>query len=227
MIENLPVGEAVTLNCSYVIERADANATIRNAAAANGTTPAPEDPKPEPKEDETEGRNVENIYNLTIHYVYAAGGIAAPDVTGQYLAGEAFGPFNSPEIEGYAPDYRFVRSDVKGMPARDVEFTVVYTAVPAVSLVPLEPAAPVPGAAIVPEGDGGVDVVPVMDEEVPLANRELAGHLCCIMHFLLMMLALLVYVFYTKSMKRQQARVAKLRDEFETESPRRRLGLDR
>lgn len=53
------------------------------------------------------------------------------------------------------------------------------------------------------------------------------GHLCCIMHFLLMMLALLVYVFYTKSMKRQQARVAKLRDEFETELHRRRLGLDR
>ena len=69
--------------------------------------------------------------------------------------------------------------------------------------------------------------MPVMDEEVTLANLELAGHLCCIMHFLLMMLALLVYVFYTKSMKRQQARVAKLRDEFETESPRRRLGLDR
>ena len=218
MIENLPVGEAVTLNCSYVIERADANATIRNAAAANGTTPAPEDPEPEPKEDETEGRNVENIYNLTIHYVYAAGGIAAPDVTGQYLAGGAFGPFNSPEIEGYAPDYRFVRSDVKGMPARDVEFTVVYTAVPA---------APVPGAAIVPEGDGGVDVVPVMDEEVPLTNRELAGHLCCIMHFLLMILALLVYVFYTKSMKKQQARVAKLRDEFETETHKRRLGIGR
>ena len=66
-----------------------------------------------------------------------------------------------------------------------------------------------------------------MDEEVPLTNRELAGHLCCIMHFLLMILALLVYVFYTKSMKKQQARVAKLRDEFETETHKRRLGIGR
>lgn len=73
--------------------------------------------------------------------------------------------------------------------------------------------------------DDNVEVVPVLDEEVPLADMDLEEHHCCILHFLLMLIALIIYAFYTSSMKRRQQRIAELRDELETETLKRRLGL--
>lgn len=80
-------------------------------------------------------------------------------------------------------------------------------------------------------------VVPVADEEVPLAVPEVtvdeadntltrvddeavplaAGpheHKCCILHFLILLLALIVELFYTKSMKKHQKKIFEARREI-------------
>ncbi|WP_171031749.1 InlB B-repeat-containing protein, partial [[Clostridium] hylemonae] len=52
------------------------------------------------------------------------------------------------------------------------------------------------------------------DEGVPLANRASKDHKCCILHFLLLLLALLVEIGYTRSMKKRQERIFELREEI-------------
>ena len=52
------------------------------------------------------------------------------------------------------------------------------------------------------------------DEGVPLANRASKDHDCCILHFLLLLLALLVEIGYTRSMKKRQERIFELREEI-------------
>lgn len=64
-----------------------------------------------------------NVFNLTIHYVYAEGGKAFDD----YAASVTFGnPYsvNSPVIDGYTADTTVVSGT---MPANNVEVTVTYT----------------------------------------------------------------------------------------------------
>lgn len=64
-----------------------------------------------------------NVFNLTIHYVYAEGGKASDD----YAASVTFGnPYsvNSPVIDGYTADTTVVSGT---MPAENVEVTVIYT----------------------------------------------------------------------------------------------------
>ena len=286
VLPELAVGETANLRCEYTVARGDANASIGNRVEVTS------DEGDDPSDDETDVTPVENIYNLTIHYVYADGTTAAPDVTAQYLEGESFS-YTSPTIEGYTPNFLFLRTDVQGMPAKDVELTVVYTAnpavvtppaddtppappaddtpaddtppapptapvvppaddtpvvppappaPPAVPVVPADPVAPVvpapddglvaveeepvpTGGAVVADDDGNLTILPVEDEEVPLTNRQLDDHSCCILSFLLMLAAMIVYTCYTSSMKKRQKKIAKLRDQYEAEILRRELGL--
>lgn len=253
VLPELAVGETANLRCEYTVARGDANASIGNKVEVTS------DEGDDPSDDETDVTPVENIYNLTIHYVYADGTTAAPDVTAQYLEGESFS-YTSPTIEGYTPNFLFLRTDVQGMPAKDVELTVVYTAnpavvtppaddtppappappaVPVVPAGPVAPVVPVPddglvaveeepvptGGAVVADDDGNLTILPVEDEEVPLTNRQLDDHSCCILSFLLMLAAMIVYTCYTSSMKKRQKKIAKLRDQYEAEILRRELGL--
>ena len=258
-ISRMVPGEVVTLECSYVITRADAGTALGNRVEV--TT---DHPDTTPKDDTTPTTSVEDIYTLTINYVYADGTTAAPSVVAQYLAGETFG-YTSPTIEGYTPSAAFVRSSAAGMPANDFEYTVVYTA-DAAPIVPTPgtpdnqaPIVPIPGGTtpggttpgtpvtatpvtatpvtatpvtatpdvltgveITEDEDGNIEVTPVVDEEVPLANRDLDDHDCCVLHFLLMLAALIVYAAYTRSMKKRQARIAELAEELETEMLKRK-----
>ena len=77
----------------------------------------------------TESENVikvfykKNVFNLTIHYVYADGGMAAADHTGSVTFGASYS-VDSPTIDGYAAD----KTTVSGtMPANNVEVTVTYS----------------------------------------------------------------------------------------------------
>ena len=264
-IAALAPGEEVILNCQYTVVRADAGRNIQNAAVVNTDPVRPtgpdENPNPiDPGEEITPEvpANVENIYDLIIHYVYADGTTAAPDVTGQYLEGETYG-YASPTIAGYTPNYAFMRSDANGMPARRVELTVTYTAIPGTPTTPTPTAdtptttpvpptpivvvpgttTPVPtpapvligeeevplGGEVALDDNGDVTVVPVEDEEVPLANRDLDDHACCLFHFLLAVATIIIYAFFTKSMKKRQARVNELKDQLETELLKRKLGI--
>lgn len=69
----------------------------------------------------------------------------------------------------------------------------------------------------VDDTDEGYDLTSVADTEIPLANKTIDDHVCCILHFLLMLLALIVLGFYTRSMKKRQARIFELREELELE----------
>lgn len=64
-----------------------------------------------------------NVFNLTIHYVYAEGGTAADDHTESVTFND---PYNvtSPTINGYTADKTVVSGT---MPANNVEVTVTYT----------------------------------------------------------------------------------------------------
>ena len=75
------------------------------------------------------------------------------------------------------------------------------------------------------DDDGNLTILPVEDEEVPLTNRQLDDHSCCILSFLPMLAAMIVYTCYTSSMKKRHKKIAKLRDQYEAEILRRELGL--
>ena len=65
-----------------------------------------------------------NVFNLTIHYVYAEGGaVAAPDHTENVTFNSTYS-VTSPTINGYTADTTVVSGT---MPAENVEVTVTYT----------------------------------------------------------------------------------------------------
>lgn len=64
----------------------------------------------------------QTVFRLSINYIYRNGKTAAPSYTGQMDVGAEY-RISSPEISGYAPTKALV-SGV--MPARDVEYTVIY-----------------------------------------------------------------------------------------------------
>ncbi len=78
---------------------------------------------------------------------------------------------------------------------------------------------------ITEDEDGNIVVMPVEDEEVPLADRELADHECCILSFLLMLATLIIYSCFTHNMKKRQKKLAELKDQLAEETLRRQLGI--
>lgn len=64
-----------------------------------------------------------NVFNLTIHYVYAEGGTAAEDHTDSVTFNDTYS-VTSPTINGYTADTPVVSGT---MPAKNVEVTVTYT----------------------------------------------------------------------------------------------------
>lgn len=100
----------------------------------------------------------------------------------------------------------------------------VVPATPTVVIPPTQTPAGAIDAEITENEDGGYDLTPIEDTETPLANTNLDDHACCILHFLLMLLALLVLILYTKSMKKRQARIFERREELELKKAGNGLG---
>ena len=133
----------------------------------------------------------------------------------------------------------------------DLTFTATFTATPVTP--PATPDNPRPnnptrpsGQTTEPTGNAFVDnvVTPVVetvkekaakiqevfnsdDEDVPLADQNLDNHKCCILHFLIMLITLLVYALATKSMKKRQKKLHEVREELDCELARRGLPLSR
>ena len=61
------------------------------------------------------------------------------------------------------------------------------------------------------------------DDQVPLADQKLDDHKCCILHFLIMLLALIIGIFATSSMKKRQKKLQEVREELDCELARRGL----
>ena len=169
-----------------------------------------------------------NSYNLTVHYRNVGGAAVADSYHGTYKFGETW-KIVSPIVAGYYdPQIRSISSGANGMPAQDLEYVVTYTAIPVPA--PDPGPAPNPGpddgdddddtppAPVEPEEPGDYEVDPddytlteVEDNETPLANLNLEGHTCCILHLLLMLAAMVVLGFDTKSRKKHQARIFELK----------------
>lgn len=169
-----------------------------------------------------------NSYNLTIHYRNVGGAAVADSYHGTYKFGETW-KVVSPIVAGYYdPQIRSISSGANGMPAQDLKFVVTYTAIPVPA--PDPGPAPNPGpddgdddddtppAPVEPEEPSDYEVDPddytlteVEDNETPLANLNLEGHTCCILHLLLMLAAMVVLGFDTKSRKKHQARIFELK----------------
>lgn len=62
-------------------------------------------------------------------------------------------------------------------------------------------------------------------DEIPLDNRELDDHKCCILSFLLMLAPLIIYSWFTHSMKKRQKKLAELKDRLAEETLKRRFGI--
>ncbi|MDE6965063.1 MAG: hypothetical protein K2P30_15725 [Lachnospiraceae bacterium] len=62
-------------------------------------------------------------------------------------------------------------------------------------------------------------------DEIPLDNRELDDHKCCILSFLLMLATLIIYSWFTHSMKKRQKKLAELKDRLAEETLKRRFGI--
>lgn len=85
---------------------------------------------------------------------------------------------------------------------------------------------PVPlDGVITQDDDGNVVIVPVDEVEIPLADRELDDHKCCILSFLLMLATLIIYSWFTHSMKKRQKKLAELKDQLAEETLKRQLGI--
>ncbi len=164
-------------------------------------------------------------YKLTIHYVYEDGRTAAPDYTEELAAGSQYGPVYSPVINGFNPDYAFIKSDETGMPAEDVVLKVVYKAVPVIVPAPVaEVTPPAVEPVVEPEptpvptpspAPAGPVIVPVDEQDVPLAEGDLGPHICCILHYLLMFTAMLILAWHTKNKKDKMEKIAELTEELD------------
>lgn len=241
--KTLNVGDRWTVTCSYVVRAADEGKEISNKATVIAHDPETKDPEKEAG-DTTDGEQVQNRYSLTIHYRNGAGNAVAGSYSARYHVGDSF-KIDSPIVAGYYdPQIRSIRSGANGMPAQDLEYVVIYTAIPVPAPDPGPGPAPNPGPGPGPapnpgpdDGDDDDDTPPVPnpeqeqppqpqdfeidpddytlteleDNETPLANLDLDGHTCCILHLLLMLAAMVVLGFYTKSRKKHQARIFELK----------------
>lgn len=86
-----------------------------------------------------------------------------------------------------------------------------------------------PVGVIVPNEEGGYDVVPVEDTDVPLAQLPSGEgtvadiiHECCALHFIIMLICMLILALYTWDSKKLQASIFELRDQLGGERQNRR-----
>ena len=157
-----------------------------------------------------------NLYNLAIVYVDANTGYALYET---YLAKLKAGtPFYvvSPVIEGYTTQVLAVKSDADGMPAHDLSIAVVYTPIAPEEEPEEEPKEPEVNV-VTPTDDGGYDLTPISELDTPLADMDLGDHTCCIMHFLLMLLSMMLLGFYTSDRKKLQKSIFELKRALKNE----------
>ena len=133
---------------------------------------------------------------------------------------------------GYTPSAAVVNGT---MPAENIEYVVIYTAedvpvivppVPVPTPTPTPNPEPIVNTPEVPETEtpetetpeteetddnAGYDLSVVDDEEVPLADMN-DNHKCCILHFLILCLGLLIEIWYTHDQKKRQKKIFELRE---------------
>lgn len=207
--EELPVGNAP--------EEPDEDDVDEKAA---DDEPATEE---EPGKDKPEKDNPDDQvkYTVTIHYIDEKGNKLREDYIEQYAPGSAF-TIESPAIKGYTPDFDKITSGEGGMPGEAREYIVTYSK----TVIPAEPAPPrdvkadkaaprTPAAAAITERDTrSYELTVVGEEKTPLSAGFLDTE-CCILHLLIMLLATVILLLYTRDMKKRQERILELEEELD------------
>lgn len=215
-LASLAPGAQWTVTCRYVVRAADESQSIANYAEVISHDPQTGEPDAV-ADDTTEQVEVEARYTLTIRYENQA----RQQIHGSYVtrlsAGDQYS-VTSPAVAGY-----YLTENAKvisgTMPAEDRTIVVIYAAVPgpdggdeddetteateATEEPPVDPGA-------YTEDPDDYTLTPITDEETPLANLD-EEHTCCILHFLVMLAAMVVLGFYTGSKKKHQARIFELK----------------
>ena len=160
-------------------------------------------------------------YTVTIHYIDEKGNKLREDYIELYAPGRAFA-IESPAIKGYTPDFDKITSGEGGMPGEPQEYTVTYSK----TVIPAEPAPPpdakadkaaprTPAAAAITESDTrSYELTVVGEEKIPLSGGFLDTE-CCILHLLIMLLATVILLLYTRDMKKRQERILELEEELD------------
>lgn len=219
-LDTLAPGASWTVTCQYVVREADEGESIVNTATVRSDN-VPNTPAT------TGEADVEVRYGVTIRYVNTAGTAIAPEYYGRYSTGDIFS-IDTPTVAGYVIPENF-RVISGTMQEEDLIYVIVYGNVPADDDDD-EPAAPAqqpddededeeateettetlqPGGYT--EDPDDYTLTPIEDDKTPLADMDVGEHTCCIMHFLLMVAAMVVLGFYTKSRKKHQARIFELK----------------
>ena len=208
-----------TVTCTYKVQLADADSdgTVISNKVVVTSDEGPDD------DSETPGEKVDPIYTLTIKYQNGAKvDLRNPD-TVKLHAGDVY-TVVAPGINGY---HLSDKADAKfdfTMRDRDTTIVIIYARNP----VEDDDDDPVvnpdndpdetteetedevdPGVYI--EDPDDYTLTPITEEEPPLADLDVGDHTCCIMHFLLMLAAMVVLGFYTDSKKKHQARIFELK----------------
>ena len=211
------------VNCQYTVQLADADSegTVISNKVVVTSDEGPDD------DSETPGEDIDPIYTLTIKYQNGARvDLRNPD-TVKLHAGDVY-TVVAPGINGYhLSDKAYAEFDFT-MRDRDTTIVIIYAANP----VEDDDDDPVvnpdndpdetteetteetedevdPGVYI--EDPDDYTLTPITEEEPPLADLDVGDHTCCIMHFLLMLAAMVVLGFYTDSKKKHQARIFELK----------------
>ena len=140
-VDSLPKDGSREFSAEYTVTEEDARkGYVKNVAVAKGkdaqdndVTSGKETTDDADGDDEDEGDNgngtsivkVNQMFDLTIHYVDENGNPLAADYTGSYKYGDSY-YVKSPEVSGYTAVYAFISSDENGMPLKDIELTVPY-----------------------------------------------------------------------------------------------------
>lgn len=187
--------------------------------------PEVETPEVETTEEDAGESTDEEKYTLIVHYVDESGNMLADDFMTKLAPGAAFS-ITSPQVKGYKPDIAEITSEGGGMPSANLEYTVRYSKVP----VPEEK---VPGnvidgnakakkpansdsseAAAITSPQREYTLTVVGEEKTPLSPGFLDSD-CCVLHLILLILAMIALILYTKDMKKRQQRILELEEELE------------
>ena len=214
-LADLAPGETVILTARYWIVAADEATVIRNNATVDSSDGKLDDT------DDAEPVKVEKLYDLTIFYFTDDWQLElAPSFHGRYSVGNMFFVM-SPAIEGYEPSVAYIGSTPEGMPAEDLVFYVLYSQLPEPEEEPVDPDED-PTDPTDPEQpedptEPTYDITEIPDDPTPLGDVDLGDHTCCILHFLIMLVAMILLGFYTNDRKKRQAKIHELRRALEAE----------
>lgn len=141
--------------------------------------------------------------NMVIRVVYTA-----PATTGGGGGGE-----DTPTTPPTPPTLPTLPQPVV-VPDTPVPAGAIQVEVPAELVAIGDEEVPLQGARIDIDEDGNAEVVPIDEEEIPLAGMVDSPVLHCILHFLLLLAAVLMFLYHVVSTQRRQKKLDDMRDQL-------------